>query len=620
MFNSSPFNSFPLNGLPMAQQPPADPVVVPPPLPPNPPLPPVPQPPEQGIYAGFPVPPPPAGHSFRWSAIITMGGVDVSERLTGRLRADREESGAGIAEFGLFYMPGDTVQTDLADRTVTIDYVTDDGQDAVQVRLFTGLVDESSWDAPARTMRVIATDNLQNSIEALTVTQVDALTQGAWTDDVYSPAEDRSRWDYAQERMRSRAASLNCNPLGDIVTSSWYAKPQPDYIFGYNTTIHESIAVDLAQMRSVTNRVEISVTYRYPRLHDKRETYTWVHPDTDNIGGLGGFCEWRKLTSELPDKRMVISATSGAGLIPISANWYELPPTNPDPCGTGQPWINNQDGLLLGAGWTGARRWNQAVTETYRLNLATAAGQVEGQQAISRLSTSIGVEDNDEDGWSSSLNPITEGQQGSSPIGPSNPSYGAPGDRPHDDRRIAAIGCMLQVAQTEIIAAHRRTTVSWSVPTSMALGVDLAHTIELDDQYTKARAKCSRRVDELDFETGSAITTISLSVMRGGGVSDPLLVPERLGINDLNSGGGGGIAPQVMLATQLGGRFISPTYNDELDGFAGNYTSKQDFTLETFPRRLAITAPEIPAEQVDEKLHELELAYRVGIPDDLLEL
>src|SRR5690606_852913 len=95
------------------------------------------------------------------------------------------------------------------------------------------------------------------------------------------------------------------------------------------------------------------------------------------------------------------------------------------------------------------------------------------------------------------------------------------------------------IAHTEIIAAHRKTQVSWTVPTSMALGVDLTHTIELNDQNTRTKAKCSHRVDELNFETGSALTSITLSVMRGNGVSDPLLVPARLGGNDSNGGGAG---------------------------------------------------------------------------------
>lgn len=586
MFNSSPANSYPINSLSGAQN---DPVVI------------------------------LKGDSYRWQPVVMLGGVDVSALITGSVRVDREESGAGIAEFGLFYMIGETVPTDLADRTVTVDYITDDGVDAVQVRLFTGMVAEPSWDAPARTMFITATDNLQNDVEAMTVDQVDSLAQGQWSDDVFAPIDGRSRWDYAQERMSTRAASLNCDPLGNIVTTSWYAKAIPDYIFNYDSTIYQSINVSLAQLRNVTNRVEIEVNYRYPRLQDARETFSWTHPGTGGSAGITGFCAWRTLSSDLPDRDMVLSAVSGAGLTTISASWYDLPGTAPNPCGNGQPWINNQVGLLLGAGAVGARRWKQSVTETYKLNLTTAAGQIDGQQVIGRISTAVDVRHDDEDGWETSLNPVTPTQSGATPVGSVKPGYGPSGDRVDEPRRVKGISVALSMAHTEIIAAHRRTSVSWQVPTSMALGIDLSHTVEIQDQYTKARAKVSHRIDDLDLESGSAITTITLSVMRGGGVGDPLLVPARLGGGD-TSGGGNGWGQQVQLATQLGGRFTSGEYNDELDGFSGNYSISQDATLPSFPRRFSVTAPEIPAAQTDEKKHELIREYRVAVPNDLLEL
>lgn len=639
MLNSAPINSWPLNALAGGAEP-VEPIVIDPPKPPNQPLPPLPNPnypdpnnpsdptdpsdPQYKAYkgyqyAGFPVPAPPTGHSFRWSAVVILGGSDVSELLTGSVRVDREEGAAGIAEFDLFYMPGQPVQTDLADRTVTIDYITDDGTDAVQVRLFTGFVAEPRWDAPARVMRITATDNLQYRVEAMSVDQVESLTQGLWSADVFEPVDGRSRWDYALERMSTRSASLDCSPEGVIRTSSWYANAVPHYIFGENTTVYQSINVELAQTRRVTNRAEIEVNYRYPRLHDKRETFTWVHPGTSNQEGISGFCNWRGLSSELPDVDMVLRSTDGAGLIPVSANWYFLPGTMADPCGTGIPWVNNYPDLLLGAGWTGARRWNQAVTETYQLKLTTEAGAVEGQQIVSRIGSNVDVNHTDTDGWSSSLKPITGSQPGNAPVGPSNPSYGPPGDRADEPRRVQAIGCLLQVAHTEIMSSHRKTAVSWSVPTSMALGVDLSHTLEIDDQHTKARAVCSHRVDELNFETGGALTSVTISVMRGGGESDPLLVPPRLGVTPPPDGSGG-YSPQVQLATQLGGRFTSGEYNDSLDGFSGNYSAVQDFSLEVFPRRMAITAPQIEADKIDEKKHELERTYRVGVPNDLLEL
>lgn len=602
MLNSYPLNSHALNSIGDTTAA-DDPTVI---IPPSPPPSPLPQ--GDGVYHGFPVPPPPAGHAFRWSAIITLGGVDVSNLLTGAVRVDREEGAAGIAEFSLFYPIGTPVTTDLSDRTVTIDYITDDGQNAQQVRLFTGLVAEPSWDASARVMRIAATDNLQQRIEAMSIEQIDQLTYGIWSEDVFSSTDGRSRWDYAQERMASRAASLDCSPTGELRTTSWYSTSAPRYIFGHDTTVYQSINVDLAQLRSVTNRVEIDFSYRYQRLHEATIKYTWLHPGTGGAGSISGFCNWRSMSSELPSTEMVISATESAGLAALNANWYLLPPSMSDPCGTNAPWINNNTDLLLGAQWTGARRWAQTITENYKLNLSTEAGLIAGQQVISRAGASANIDSADADGWGASLKQAGGFAQ-----------YGIAGDRTDDTRRATAINCLLQCAQSEIIDAHRKTQVSWEVPTSMALGVDLSHTIEINDQLTHARAKCSRRIDILDFETGSALTGITISVMRGTGNSDALQPPLRIGANDPKNYGGnwGGT---VSLKTQLGGRFTSPTYNENLDGFSGNYDARQDSSLGVFPRRLAISAPEVPEQFTDEKKHEAAHDYLIGIPNDLLEL
>lgn len=604
MLNSTPLNSGPLNALAGSADP-TDPVIIDPPAKPSDPL------PGDGVYPGFPVPPPPAGHSFRWSATVMLGGVNVSALLAGSVRVDREEGAAGIAEFGVFYPPGTPVQTDLSDRTVTVDYITDDGAGAVQVRLFTGFVAEPRWDALARVMHITATDNLQNRVESMSTEYIDSLTRGAWSEDVFNPIEGRSRWDYAQERMSTRTASLDCSPTGSIRVTSWYANATPNYTFGADTTAYQSINVDLAQLRNVTNRVELEIAYRYSRLHDANVKYKWSHP-------AGGFCTWRTLSTELPDINMAVNAVEGGSLVPVYATWTLLPQTSPDPCGTGVPWINNYAGLLLGFNVTSARRWTQSVTETYKLNLATAAGQIDGQQIISRTGVNVSVDHDDSDGWDSSLIPIVINPLYGIAESPPIVGYGVPGDRSDDERRFIMLNTMLQSALSEIVGSHRKTLVSWSVPASMALGVDLSDTVEINDQLTRARAKCSHRVDELNFETGSAMTSISISVMRGGGESDPLIVPDRIG--DYSSVVVTGWGETEQLPTQIGGRFTSPVYNDEMDGFSGNYAAAQDSMLEVFPRRLALTAPEIDKQFIDELAHELERDYYVGVPNDLLEL
>lgn len=557
--------------------------------------------------------------AFVWQAWVTLGGVDVTARLVGTITVDREEGAAGVADFTLFYPPGDAVPVDITSRVVTIDLISTAQGETTQTRLFTGVVAEPRWNALARTLAVTCTDNLQQRVEALSVADVDALVGGQWSTDVFDPLDGRSRWDYVQERLSSRPASLDCSAAGVLRVTDWHASPAAHYVFGPGTTLYESIGVELAQLAGVTNRVELEIAYRFSRFREKREKYGWIHPATGGLGGLGGFCAWRSDDTELPDIGMVIDAAKEGGQVPISATWYRLPPSMGNPCGDGSPWVNNVKGLLLGAGWVGARRWVQTVTETYQLTLATAAGQVDGQKVISRDGTSFEVDG--PEGWEDSLTPISQDEEGDVVSGGADAALGNPGDRDDEPRRQAVISLQLAIAHTMLLAAHRQTRVTWSVPTPMALAVDLVHTLEIGDQYVRARGKCSRRVDTLDFDSGSCITDLTISVMRGGGDSDPIAVPPRATVPLVNppDDQGGGIIADV-LPTQLGGKLISPAYDDAEVGFAGNYSNFEDLTLERFPRRIEIEAAEIPAEDRDELAVTAAHLYRVGIPNDLLEI
>nr|WP_254797399.1 hypothetical protein [Pseudomonas aromaticivorans] len=557
--------------------------------------------------------------AFVWQAMVTLGGVDVTALLIGAVTVDREEGAAGVADFALHYPPGADVPADITDRAVTIDLISIASGETTQTRLFTGVAAEPVWNALSRTMAVTCTDNLQQRVEALSVDAVDALVEGQWSLDVFDPLDGRSRWDYAVERLQSRQASLDCSPHGNLRVTSWYSEQQPHVLFGAGTTLYESIGVELAQLSSVTNRVELEIAYRYSRFRERRQQYSWIHPNTGGLGGLGGFCAWRSDDTELPTTEMVIDAAKDGGLTPVAASYYRLPPSMGNPCGDGSPWINSFDNLLLGASWTGATRWVQTVTETYSLTLATAAGTIEGQQVIARDGTSFEVEA--PEGWEESLTSIDPDATDDEVAGDESPELGDPGDRDDEPRRLAALHLQLAMAHTTLIAAHRQTRVTWSAPTPMVLGIDLIHTLEIDDQYIRARGKCSRRVDKLDFDSGECITDLTISVMRGGGESDPLIIPARPGV--LPAEPEQNPAREVIsdtLPTQLGGKLASPAYDEAKPGFSGNYTNVEDLTLETFPRRLDGQVAEIPAADRDEYTATAAQLYRVGIPNDLLEL
>lgn len=545
-----------------------------------------------------PVPVAPA-LSFTWRLVLMIGGVDYSAQLTGSVSVDREEGAAGLATVIIFLPPGPVVPTDWIGRPVTLDYVSEQGGVVTQSRRYTGQVSDPSYDATQRLLTLNCSDQLQKRVEAMTIADIDALVGGYWSDDVFEPTEGRSRWDYAGERLGTIPSSLDASAAGALRVTPWFAKA-PAFEFGTGTTVYQSIRVELAQLDRLTNVVEIEGGYRYARLWQQSNGYTWVHPETNGASGLGGFCQWRKESSDTPDVEMIESAVSGSGQTLVAGSYYTIPLSMPNPCGDGIPWINVYEGLLLSASFTGARRWTQQVTESLTLKVYAPTSVAQAGEQVSRDRLAVQIEDDRADAWES--DEVTGGTDGFTDLGNST-------------RRAAAIEVLLHQAQTTILSSHRDSTVSWDFPASMCLGADLDQTLSLADQGVKAVGKCRRLEEAYDLESGSALITTTIAVMRGGGTdADALTAPPET-TSSPSSG-----SRNYSLDTQLGGHFDSGEYDADRDGFSGMYSNVQDSTLEKFPRRMKVTAPEIPAALRDEQAYTTTAEYRVVIPNDTLEL
>jgi hypothetical protein len=562
--------------------------------------------PLNGIGGSAPVPVIPAvpiaqGLAFRWRLRVLVGGVDMSARLTGGISDDRERGAAGVASFVLQLAAGPVLPSEWVGRTVEVYYLSTAQGVTTESRRYTGRVAKTEWSSQLRQLACQCGDQQQQRVEALEVAQIDALTPAAfWSADVFDSVVGRSRWDYAQERLSTVAASLDSATDGTLRVSSWYAGA-PDFEFGPNTTIYDSMSVSYADLTSLTNTVEVEADYRFSRLWQQNISYSWLNPAGGTNGGIQAFCQWRHESGETPDVAMVVSAAEGAGLTVLDGAVYNRLPLSGVYCDPPAGWVNKYPDLLLAADFVGGRRWVQPVTEQYRFTVTAPASVAAAGAVISRERLAFEVESEQAEQWGSGA--FTDGVTGVV-------------DVRDDGRRVAALQCVLNQAVTKIIAAHTATTISWDVPTSMVMGIDLTHTLKLDDQGVKALGRVSRIVDIFDLQAGTAITTLSIAVMRGGGdVSDPLTPPAGTTRAPLGP-------VSITLPSQLGSRNISPIYNDALDGFAGNYdTNDLDINpaLVVFPRRFTLTAPELPADVRDDYPAPVTANYRVKIPNDLLE-
>lgn len=572
LLNGSPLNSVPLNGGADDAVPPAGPVYV------------------------------VRGQSYLWRLRLVVGGVDMTAQWVGEAEDDREEGAAGVASFALYLPPSASpvAPDEWVERTFALTYISMAAGVTVEERRFTGRIANPVWDPRTRLMSCECSDRMQMRVEAMPIAAIDTLVGGHWSADVFEAVEGRSHWDYAMERMGTRTASLDCSPQGELRVTSWYAGA-PDFVFGPGTALDNTVVLDLAPGSKVTNRAELDVVYRYVRLWQRNQAYSWQHPGTEGMGGIGGFCEYRSFASELPNKDMVEEAAAANGQTVLDAAYYELPPTMADPCGDGSPWINREEGLLLGAVWNGARRWAQTITESYPVVLATAAGVDEATRIVERSSYGLEVDAADQvAAWES--DPITGGTTGFV-------------DVPDEGRRQLLFVVALLEWFVKIVQAHRAKSVSWSVHTSMALGIDLTHTLEINDQGIRARGKCRRIVDSFDPNTGEPITTFTIALMRGGGVSDPMVAPPALGAGSGDDGADSGAG--LSLPTQIS-YWGGPDYDETLNGFSGN--SDAGGGPSSFPRELVVPVDEILETDRDERVLTGAALYRVGIPNDLLEM
>ena len=586
LLNGSPLNAVPLNGgAPGNSEPPAvavDPVV-----------------------------------SVLWDVRLMLGGVDVSANLTGQVRIEREEGAATLADFVLSLDAGPVNPASYIGQSVSIYYRHWSGSAWTETLRFVGQVIRPQYSMQERLISCDCSDRLQDAIEAMTVAQVDTLTGGAWSADVFEVPEGRSRWDYAQERMSTRPASLQKNTVGALEVTNW-AAGAPAFVFPPGSVLDQSMDWIPVELNERVNVVELEFDYRFTRLRERHQDFTWMHPDIVGTTIPNSFCLWRTATTNLPTVDMVVDACRDAGYQAVlsGAAWVELPPTGVY-CSPPTPWINSLKslGLLLGGTWTAARRWTQAITEQYRLRVEAPQSIVQAGEVIRRdRITSESQSDRAQE---------FEGAAFESPE--PDAVQDSMGDWVADLREAgrldAAITVGVSMARVQILSSHRDNRLGFQLPTVDTLGVTLENTIRVEDEVAGESIACQAKVfslaDEWSFDDGSAITTVLLAVSQGGGdVDDPVAPPAPPPTTPTGS-----TTSTITLPSQLGGEYDGqPPYDVLIDGFSGNYDNAWSTAAEVFPIRMTVPIPEIPADNQDEFIAQRATTYRVAIQNDVLEL
>lgn len=504
----------------------------------------------------------------RWTASVTLDGLDVSARLTGVITVSAEEGAARLARFALLPAAGTVDPLAWTGSPVTLDVVRVAGAVTAPVRVFTGRVDVAEYDPITRLVAFNCTDDLQNVVAALDKADIDALVAGRYH--VAAQGDIDEHWAYAQARLESRAASLDANAYaGPRVTdwdglATWRTFDEADLLDG-------SLSVELPRRRDLVNRVDVAYEYRHHRLRDRRASISFAA----SIQGADALASGYRL----PQRSEIEAALSGCGWQVVSTAFNAgytyvkiSDPTGAPPGGSGDWWMVGGGGVASFSARL-AQRHAQTVTESYALTVCAPDSIAANGALAVPLRGALASTWNPEK-WEQDLAELPA-------LNDAEQDYAPDYARAESD---AAIQTLVDMARVKILASHRHARASGAVPCLPE--VDLDKAARFDTVTLDATGKIAAFDHRLDLQSGSATTTITLALsgIAAGGItpSTPVAAPAAPDIEAVT--GNDPWADSLPLLNVWVGAVNNHAYSDDLMGFLVNAEpsySAHNFTLAT---------------------------------------
>lgn len=552
----------------------------------------------------------------RWRPVVTLGGVDVSARLTGEIRIEAGEGEARVASFVMRPAPGPITLPDWTGAAVTIDIAQQDAAgNAIDARrLFTGVVDVPDLDLTERLVSFECTDQLQQVVRSLPREWVDTNVGGYYSEAVSGESSDMLQ--YADARLASVPSSLDLDPYQAARVTPWNIEDAPVLVLTEADIIFGSLRVELAGRANIRNEVETVLQYRFPRLRARVASVNFER--TVN--------QYTSQGLDIPNRDMIEQALSSIpgwqllgeiNMVPVDPGSYESSGSG----GTVYTVISATDAPQLALGFAArfSNRWVQWVTEEYRLTVSAQASI--DALGLSREASNGAVLDADFDDGTWLYEPDAEPALTLPTIGDVSLDYGGTG---RTDRAAAQNAVRTLVAQSrrQILAAHRDT--STSAMTTLHAGIDLNRRIEIDTAEVHARGKAIRVTHRMDIETGEHDTEFAIAISGFSAVGlqddDPVDAPAAP-VDPTPAPGAAAYGCRCdMYIGQVSG---APEFDEaNMVGYSTNAKAGDEFDAEApaYPYALSVEAPEIEAAVRDPITLPMPSAYAVAIPQDLFEV
>lgn len=571
--------------------------------------------------------------------IIYIDGARVADStLTGKWELVRSENNASLANFTVKQPCGSYDPDALQGKSVTID-VDDDG---TLKRVYTGIIDIPEVDVIRGWITYRCTDRRRELINnQLSVIKNDI---GYFSEAIFG--EPKDTFEEVSYRLETVMQSVDFDQYGNYTLTDLNPKATPDYTLSGSSDVFRDSGrdpkVELTSRARVVNKVNVSFSYRYPKLYHWETAYAWQHPDLNVI------CDYLKLGKTFPSKEMVRQAAKSSGWIlkaeptftPIwDSGFYrcgndivaftttvtnsdltpqkdELGNNVTDANGdivytrTNRSFENSYDMWCLGTNFTLTNRWAQTIQEDYTLTVQAPQSQTKFGDV--EQNAKYGVESEYEtEKW--------EDYRAYSSTGPDGDAISGDTIINKDTNRTtsnSAIITALNRAKTTILKSHRDNRVTFV--RSLWPEIDLKHTVRLNSTKIDVTGKVSEIRHTFDINNKDASTTVELSFSQSeGSTSDSALsVPSAPSYSTTND------IPSIQLGNHHGLDPVNTPGAETWDGMVGNKWKWEtigtitNITKTDFPVYFIVTSPGVKEDARENRVVTQSSSYNVEIPND----
>lgn len=486
-----------------------------------------------GGNAPYPNTPTPskAVQSLVWRAVVTLGGVDVSDLLTGGISINAREDSARVADFSLSVPAGYQITIPAwFGQSVTIDFIRSvGGVDDAPVRLFTGRVGQPTYDIMARVASFACTDDLQNYCRNNDVT---GLIGGLSSPMIEQPTDG---WEKAQQLLETRNASLQLDASGLPFVTDWNPAADIDWLFDANVILDETPTIDIPDWLSQVNKVELEFSHRFTRLYSQVGRTDWFTPPFTIMmlgHGLDNFNKFGPdsvVPFKFPPKKSVYEAFQGSGLV-LDQSVITAPPAivtqypaiEIDDSALGYPgivyaemprdyvsaiapdgdviyYVSSKRSFELCQGFVAywSRSWTQQAEEVFKVSVKNQSsidqfGEVTSSQTL-RLTTEF-----DATAWEA------DAARGLVASGINNAGVNMLDVE-------AAYQVAIAKARKTIFESHRRSSVGFS--TSLIPSAAVGQRVKIETEHVKTTGQVRSISIGMDIESGKATTQWECAVM-----------------------------------------------------------------------------------------------------------